>query len=163
MKIGVKMRQEELYQYELPIAQQTSLVANQQRDVKRKREPYNLNDFSFFKPVVSGDNPSSHYGSAALSMVKSGTFPSWALFCFKELSSMADPTYIPGVAGFVSEDAVLLHPTKTESGYQGFLIARESAGNQLRDFDDGKGNIVSLRVPPVHTKVIAEEDVTLYL
>ncbi len=157
------MQQESLYQYELPIAQQTALLANQQRDVKKKVEPYKLEDFSFFKPAISGDKPSSHYGSAALCMVNNGTFPSWALFCFKELLAMADPAYVPGIPGFVSEDALLLHPVKTDLGYQGLLIARESAGDQTRNFSDGKGNIVPLRVPPIHTKVVAEEDVILYL
>lgn len=157
------LEKERLYQNELPVAQQTALIANQQRDTKKKIEPYTLNDFSFFKPVMSGDKPSSHYGSAALAMVKAGVFPSWALFCFKQLADIADPSYTPSLAGFVAEDAILLHPTKTDHGYQGLLIARESAGNQVRNFDDGRGNIVSLRIPPVNTKIIAEEDVILYL
>ena len=157
------MQKEDLYQLELPTAQQTALIANQQRDPKKKVEPYKFTDFSFFKPVNSNERPSSQYGSAALAMIKAGTFPSWALFCFKQLSEMADPSYVPGVAGFVSEDALLLHPTKTEFGYQGLLIARESAGNQKREFMDEKGNKISLSVPPVHTKTIAEEDVILSL
>ena len=148
---------------ELPVAQQTALIANQQRDPKRKVEPFKASDFSFFKPAVSGERPSSHYGSAALAMIKAGTFPSWALFCFKQLSDIADPSYTPGVAGFVSEDALLLHPTKTEHGYKGLLIARESAGNQRRDFLDENGNKISLTIPDVRTKTVAEEDVTLYL
>ena len=112
------MEQEGLHQSEMPVAQQSALIA--------------------------------------------GTFPSWALFCFKQLSDMADPSYVPGVAGFVSEDAVLLHPTKVDGGYKGLLIARESAGNQRRDFVDDKGLTISLTVPPVRTKTIAEEDITLY-
>jgi len=76
---------------------------------------------------------------------------------------MADPSYTPGIAGFVAEDAMLLHPTKTELGYTGLLIARESAGGQQRDFVDDKGNVISLSVPHVATKTIAEEGVTLYL
>ena len=44
---GVKAEKERLYQYELPIAQQTALLANQNRDTKRKPEPYKFSDFSF--------------------------------------------------------------------------------------------------------------------
>ena len=157
------MEKESLYQNELPVAQQTALIANQQRDPKRKVEPFKLADFSFFKPVDSGNNPSSHYGSAALIMIKEGRFPSWALFCFKQLSDMADPSYVPGVAGFVAEDALLLHPVKTEHGYKGLLIARESASNKKRVFLDKKGDKLSLLVPSIHTKMVAEEGVTLYL
>jgi len=69
------MERERLYQNELPIAQQTALIANQQRDSKKKVEPYKHSDFSFFKPVSSGDRPSSHYGSAALAMIKAKNFP----------------------------------------------------------------------------------------
>lgn len=163
VSIGVKMEKESLYQHELPTAQQTALIANQQRDPKKKAEPFKFTDFSFFKPTDSSERPSSQYGSAALVMIKAGTFPSWALFCFKQLSDMADPSYVPGVAGFVSEDAILLHPTKTEFGYKGLLIARESASNQKRDFVDERGNKISLSVPLVHTKTVAEEGVTLYL
>jgi len=157
------MEKEGLYQYELPIAQQTALLANQQRDPKKKAEAYKLSDFSFFKPSDTGEMPSSRYGSAAMAMIKKKRFPSWALFCFKQLADMADPSYEPGIAGFVSEDAILLHPIRTEDGYKGLLIARESAGDQRRDFVDDKGNRFSLSVPPVRTKTVAEEDVTLYL
>lgn len=157
------MEKEKLYQQELPVAQQTALLANQQRDSKKKSEPYKTSDFSFFKPVNSGDMPSSHYGSAAMAMIKAKTFPAWALFCFRQLADIADPSYIPGIAGFVSEDAILLHPMKTDLGYTGLLIARESAGDQRRVFTDDKGNTITLTVPHVSTKTIAEEGVTLYL
>jgi len=156
------MHQTTLYEHELPTAQQTVLLANQQRDPKRKAEAYKIEDFSFFKPKDSSKLPSSKYGSAALAMVKDGSFPSWALFCFKELSSIADPGYVPGISGFVSEDAILLHPVKAETGYKGLLIAKESASNQVRQFSDGRGGSLILNVPFVHTKIIAEEDITLY-
>lgn len=96
-------------------------------------------------------------------MVKEDRFPSWALFCFKQLSEIADTSYVPSVTGFVSKDALLLHPVKEEDGYKGLLIAQESAGNQIRDFVDSKGNKFSLLIPCVKSKVIAEEDVTLHL
>jgi len=161
VKQGVKCEREKLYQNELPIAQQTAMIANQNRDPKKKPEPYKHSDFSFFKHEVDGEKPSSHYGSAALAMVREERFPSWALFCFKQLSEIADSSYVPAVAGFVSEDALLLHPVKTDNGYQGLLIARESAGNQKRDFIDDKGRKISLLVPSIKTKVAAEEDVIL--
>lgn len=97
-----------------------------------------------------------------MTMVKMKTFPSWALFCFKQLSEMADPFYSPEICALVAEDAILLHPEKTENGYLGLLIACESASNEQREFTDDKGNKISLAVPYVHTKVVAEEDITLY-
>lgn len=159
---GSRARQRELYEYELPIAQQSALLANQNRDSKRKAEPYKAEDFSMFKPLEAVNAPSSVYGSAAMTMVKAGTYPSWALFCFKELSAIADADYVPTLPALVSENAILLHPSKTAVGYRGMLIAREAASDQLTSFSFPDGSTVLLTVPPVMTKIIAEEGVTLY-
>ncbi len=159
---GTSARQRHLYEQELPIAQQSAIIANQNRDSKRKKEPFRADDFSFFKPKSLTDLPSAKYGSAAMLMVKEGTFPAWALFCFKELSSIADTGYTPGVAALVSENAILLHPVRNGDGYRGMLIARESAGNQQLEFSHPNGSTVWLTVPPVRTKVVAEEGVILY-
>tara|TARA_B100001173_G_scaffold308276_1_gene318249 strand:- start:489 stop:1064 length:576 start_codon:yes stop_codon:yes gene_type:complete len=162
ISIGSKARQETLYQNELPIAQQSAIIANQNRDKKRKIEPYSAKDFCLYKPAERSDAPSSVYGSAAIAMVENGTFPSWALFCFKELLAIADESYKPFVTALVSPDAILLHPSKIEGGYRGMLIAREAASNQLVEFKHPDGSTVILTMPPVVTKVIAEEGVTLF-
>lgn len=158
---GMTMSQTDMYHRELPIAQLTSVTANQNRDPKKTPQPYTADTFSFFKPKHLENLPAGYYGSAAVAMVKAGTYPAWALFCFKELNSMADPSYTPGLPALVSEDAILLHPVKKEDGYKGMLIAREAAGNKMIEFKGSNGLIVSLYVPEVKTKVVAEEDVTL--
>lgn len=160
---GSSAHQRSLYEQELPVAQQSSIIANQNRDSKKKSEPYKADDFSFFKPRSSTDLPSARYGSAAMLMIKEGSFPAWALFCFKQLSGIADPDYVPGVTALVAKDAILLHPVKADKGYKGMLIARESAGGRHVEFAHPNGETVWLTVPPVRTKVIAEEGVTLFL
>ena len=159
---GSSARQRSLYEQELPIAQQSAILANQNRDPKKKSEPFKADDFSFFRPRSSTDQPSAKYGSAAMLMVKRGTFPSWALFCFKELSGIADPSYTPGVTALLGEDAMLLHPVKDGNSYRGMLIARESAGGRRVEFSHPNGETICLTVPPVKTKVVAEEGVTLH-
>lgn len=161
VKNGVKMHQRDLYEHELPIAQQSAIMANQNRDSKKKTEPYKTEEFCMFKPRDMIDLPSSRYGSAAIALIEAGRYPSWALFCFKELSSIADRDYKPGVLAFVADDAILLHPMKTSEGYTGMLIALESASSKRRVFRDDNGNSFALTVPHVHTKVIAQEGVTL--
>jgi hypothetical protein len=158
---GMTMDQTDMYHRELPIAQLTSVTANQNRDPKKTPQPYTADTFSFFKPKHLENLPAGYYGSAAVTMVKNGTYPAWALFCFKELNSMADPGYVPGLPALVSEDAILLHPIKTENGYKGMLVAREAAGGKMVEFKGSNDVVISLYVPEVKTKVVAEEDVTL--
>ena len=58
----------------------------------------------------------------------------------------------------MSDDAVLIHPVRTETGYRGLLIARESASMAMRQMvDPSTGEVLSLRMPHIHTKIIAEE------
>ena len=93
-----------------------------------------------------------------LALAKKGMLPSWALFCFKEVTAHADSNYIPSSLALIADDAVLIHPVRTETGYKGLLIARESASMAVREMTNLEtGEVVKLRVPPIHTKVIAEE------
>ena len=93
-----------------------------------------------------------------LLLAKKGLLPTWTLFCFKEVVAHADPSYTPGILAFVSDDAVLIHPVRTETGYKGLLIAQESASMSLRQMiNPSTGEVISLRMPHIHTKIIAEE------
>ena len=114
-----------------------------------------------YKPLDEDGTPASHYGSAVLALIEQKKFPSWALFCYRELVATADSDYRPTVPALLSEDAILLHPVKTEGGYKGLLIAKEAASSQTIFFESTTGEIVVLDVPVVGTKVIAEEDVVL--
>lgn len=147
---------------ELPIANLASLHANSNRDPKRKSKPYSFKDFMFYSDNESGELPSGRYGSAAIALVRERKFPDWALFCFPQLKSGADPDSVPSILAFIAEDAILLAPIKTQSGWSGLLIARESASEKTRQFKDDNGNVHKLTLPFVETKVIAREGITLY-
>ena len=150
-----------MFELERPVAQLTSLTANGMRDPK-KTKPYKYEDFSFYMTREAQDLPDGCYGSAMLQLVKMGKMPSWGLFCFSQLSAGADKTYLPDVCALIAEDAILLHPMRTGEGYEGLLIAQESASNQRRIFVDEHGSTIELTVPHIHTKVIATEGVTLF-
>ena len=93
-----------------------------------------------------------------LALAKKGLLPSWTLFCFKEVTANADPEYSPNTLAFISDDAILIHPVRTELGYKGLLIAQESASGLVREMTNPEtGEVFRLRMPPVHTKIIAEE------
>ena len=98
-----------------------------------------------------------------LSLAKKGLLPPWALFCFKEVTANADPEYQPRILALVAEDAILIHPVRHETGYKGLLIALESASSSVRTMRNPEtGETFDLKVPPVHTKVIAEEGARLF-
>ena len=134
------------------------MQANQNRDKKRQAQPYTYLDFSFYKPQDAGETPDGHNGAAYVELVKLKLLPSWALFCYKELASSAVPGYVPGEPALIAKDAILLHPELKPGGYQGLLIAMESAGDQLRKFTSTKGTEVTLRVPYIETKFVAREN-----
>lgn len=160
---GMAERHKHLHDYERPVALQSSMVANQNRDPKKQQQAYTYLDFSFYKPVGDGETPQEYNGSAYMELIRSKRMPHWALFCFKSFSGSAAEGYVPDEAGFVAEDAILVHPERTAGGWKGLLIAQESAGDQYRIFTDSKGNALKLRVPYVDTKVIAREGEVLTL
>ena len=152
------MRLENAEIMERPIALQTSLIANQNRDPKKKREPFKWEDFAMYTSKQNEAQADGRYGAAMMQLIKQKRLPSWALFCYKELAGSADQEYIPTEPGFVAKDAILLHPVKQNGGYTGLLIAMESCSDQTRIFIDSKGNQIALEVPFIETKLVARED-----
>lgn len=158
---GHSLYRERLHDNERPVAMVSAILANQNRDPKRTKKPYSWEDYSFYRPYQGKDVANYVYGSAMMQMAKHGKLPPWALFCFREITSSASSTYIPENCAFVAEDAMLLHPIKVGDGWEGLLIALESASNKDRCFVADDGTEVRLRVPHIHTKAIAEEGVVL--
>lgn len=158
-----ELRRQELHLQELPTAQVSSILANQNRDPRKRRKPFSAADFCYFIPKTNEDLPKGRFGAAAMKMIKDGRFPSWALFCYSELSSSATKGYEPEEPALIAEDAILLHPVKEENRYSGMLIAMESASAQTREFSFYDGSKVLLKLPEIPNKIIAEEDVSLSL
>lgn len=154
---GLSLYHQHLHDRERPIALLASLQANQNRDRKKHKEPYTYLDFSFYKPRNNEDSPEGYYGASYLELLRKGLLPSWALFCYSAMNDAADPSYIPGEPALIAKDAMLLHPKKKGNGYEGLLIALESAGDQVRTFTSTKGVEVVLRVPYVESKAVARE------
>ena len=158
---GAEARQSALHDAERPVALNTTVLASQGRDPKKGKAPV-YTDFCFYKPASDGDRPEYIYGSAYVKLIREKRLPPWALFCYKDLSVSANAEYEPDFCALISEDAVLLHPEKVgRNSYEGLLLAQESASEQSRVFRDDKGNTVTLRVPFVGTKMIAQEGVVL--
>ena len=149
------------HQLEKPTALLASMQANQGRDPKKRKTAYKMDDFFLFQPIEEADSASARYGSAAMKMIEDGIYPSWALFCFQDLTAQADG-HPPHLLALISKDAILLGPLEQGDGsFRGLLIAEESAGGEARNFTSPCGLSVRLRVPHVPTKTIAREGVAL--
>ena len=148
-----------LNDYEKPIAALTCLTANINKDKKTK--PFAPEDFYVYKRPDDINGPAMCYGASYLHLIKTKQLPSWALFCYKEVSSSAGGA-VPPLPAIFSENAVLLAPARTEDGYKGMLIAREKAKG-LQRFTSPCGVDVQLIIEDVPTKVVAIEGVELRL
>ena len=155
----LELRKDELHELELPVALNTAVYANSQRDPKSNKKPVGAMDFALYKRLES-EGPAGYYAACYIAALKDKLLPPWALFCYKEIAPSAT-----GRAGrlsiLVSEDAVLVGPRKVEEGYKGLLIALESASGQTRMFHGPDGEVFNFMLPLIETKVIAKEDVTL--
>lgn len=157
-----KMMMAELHMSEQPVAMITQSLANINRDQKKKPKPYKLEEFFLYQPRELRNIPDSKSGSAALKLIALNLFPSWALFCYKELAAAASVPP-PALLAYICEDAILLAPEKIGSSVSGMLIAMESASNKKLVLTSPCGDSITVRLPNVHTKVIAQEDVVLQL
>lgn len=143
------------------MASLASLTANSNRDPRKQKKPYTLNEFCLYQLEEDKNLPSYVYGSAAISAHKLGMLPNWALFCYKDLTSTASKDYKPSSPVLLAEDALLLHPVRAANGWRGLLIARESASGKIRTFRNVSGEEFDLAVPIIETKYVAIENVIL--
>lgn len=154
-----QMRMDELHELEMPIALNTAVYANSQRDPKSSKKALGPLDFAMYKRLET-EGPAGYYASCYIAALKAGLLPHWALFCYKEIAPSAN-----GPAGrlsvLVAEDAILVGPRRTGEGFKGLLIALESASEERRTFEGPDGEAFDFMLPLIETKVIAREDVTL--
>ena len=161
-KMAQKMEQRRLHLQEKTSALHMSLAANLQRDPKKKKTPYTMSDFFLYQPRSESNKANAKYGSAAMKLIQDGLYPTWALFCFSDLTAHADNDP-PSLVAFMAEDAILLGPLETGPGaFSGLLIAEESCSLQERVFTSPCGRTVKLRLPHIPTKTIAQEGITLH-
>ena len=159
---GKKAKNMELHQAEAPIALLSSLFANANRDSKKKKEPYKMEDFFLFEPRDIRNIPTSVYGSAAMALAEKGLLPSWALFVFKDLKEAADGSP-PSLLAYVCEDVVVLAPVHAGRSLKGMIIAKQSASNRKRRMTSPCGRSIYLQIPLIDGKFFAREDVELDL
>lgn len=159
--IGLRMNQLRLHEQERPLGLMMSIQANLNRDPKKRSKPYTAENFYLYQPQDEKDIPKQRYGAAAMALIEQKQFPAWGLFCFKELAAAASGPP-PAVLGFIGDNAMLLGPEKTPTGYKGMLIATEEASNQIIDVQSPCGLKMKMLVPYISTKIEAKEVIGLH-
>ena len=148
---------------EAPVALLTSLTANLNRDNKKRRTPYTIEDFFLFQPKEAKGGPSQAYGAAAMALVELELFPSWALFVYKALKESSEG-YAPDLLAFICDDAILLAPKENhENSVKSMFIGKESASNARRVMKSPCGLEVYMQLPEVDGKIFAQEDAISYI
>lgn len=158
-----KLRQRELHEYERPISLLVSQNAEINRNRKKRKKPYTMDEFFLYKDKDDLNLPNARYGAAAKKLIELEQFPAWALFVYKDLVARADGAIPPEDLALIAEDAIILAPTYEDFECHGMLIAMESASDKVRRFSTIHGDFVELRMPKLNAKVSAIEDAVIKL
>ena len=117
------------------------------RDRKKQKKPFELQDFYFYPDDEENDTVDAIYGATAKAMTEKKVFPSWALFAYKDIIKNADKSTPPEELYYITGDAVILAPKIIDSSVKGLLIAKQSASNAVATMISGTGKMIRLRMP----------------
>lgn len=159
---GMKSVRRNHHMLEQPIALLTSIFANTNRDSKKKKDPYKIEDFYLFQETEDKNIPSSTFGAAAMELVKKDQFPRWALFAYKDLKAGASGTP-PSVLAYISDHCLILAPVVTGQSVNGMIIAQEAAYGTECIMHSPCGKTIKVSVPAYNSKFYAEENISMPL
>lgn len=162
LESGIKEERRRLHFSEAPVALQTLLLANINRDPKKQKQPYSLDEFFFYQDAEDLDRPAGIYGAAAMQLVNMKRFPSWALFAFKALRDGASGP-APTELAYMCEDFMVLAPKIDEDQIIGMIIGMEAASGELRVLQSLSGKGYMVQIPEINGKYYCEENVPIKL
>lgn len=158
-----ELGQEELHNTERPIAYLAYQNAEMNRDKKKRRRPFEPEEFYYYANKAQQNLPEPRYGAAAMELIERGLFPRWALFVFKDLSARAGDATPPEFLCLQCDDAIILAPSIDNFMINGMLIAADSASDQIRVLHSPCGKEVTARMPRIENKFEASEEVEIRL
>lgn len=153
-----KLRRQELHENERPISLMMSHQAEMNRDKKKRKKPFSLEEFYIYRDLEEEDKIDPIYGAASQELIKNKQFPSWALFVYKELMQQADQASPPEVLCYQHPDAIVLAPVLADGSCRGMLIAKEAASDKLLEMRSPCGKMIKIKMPSIRNKFIAEEN-----
>lgn len=156
-------RQQELHDYERPIAYLAFQNAEINRDTKKRRKAYSPDDFYYYSKQESERLPGAKYGAAALELIRRELYPRWALFVYGSLKVNAENAVQPEILCLQCEDALLLAPQIDGRTITGMLVAQRSSSDQVREMRTESGESFRVKMPYVASRFEAVEDAELLL
>lgn len=142
------------------------MLAHQQaelyRDRKKQKRPYTIEDFYMYMDREARKLPSSRYGAAFRELLRMNMCPSWALFVYKDLISL-EGGKAPEEIALIHDECIILAPDFNDGECRGMLIGLESASNKILEFKSTLGHFITLKVPIIGSKVVADEEACLQM
>jgi hypothetical protein len=136
-------------------------TAELNRDRKKQRKPFNIEDFYLYAERSDESLPSSRYGAAAMKLTQMNQLPTWALFVFHDLKKVSVKANPPELLAFIGDDVIILAPSVSPQGCKGMLIAQSTASRSIRSLVSPCGKEIRIITPVINQKFYAEEDVVL--
>ena len=161
MKCLETLRKNELHEYERPIAMMMLQTAEMNRDSKKRRKPYDIEEFFLYSDKERDSLPDPKYCAAAMALAKQEILPSWALFIYKDLKDNSVGYKPPELLAYIGADVVLLAPEVDRDGCRAMLIAEKSASGTIKDLMSPCGRKIRVGIPSFSGAFYAEEDVLL--
>lgn len=117
-----------LHSMELPIAQNTALHANMNRDPKKQRKPYSALDFCMFVDREQY-KPEALAAAAYMRLIEDNRLPPWALFCIADFKHAEPALRSAEEVAIIHESFILLAPVPIEGGWTGLMLAEGAISN----------------------------------
>jgi len=152
---------EELHNYERPIGYLAFQNAEMNRDVKKRRKPFQPSDFYYYADQDLLNLPEPKYGAAAMELIRLEMFPSWALFTFTELKKRSDDANPPELLCLQCDDAIILAPDIGKESVTGMLIAGRTCSGQRRLMRSPCNRELTIELPLISGVFEATEDIEL--
>jgi len=127
------------------------------RDPKKQRKPYEMADFCLFVDH-NFNRPEERAALAYMALVHKKQLPPWALAFFSDFKHGARTKRPISELVLLGTDAILLAPVDIEDGFEGLLIAEQSASGQVRSMRY-QNMIFEVRIPEFDDYLKAENGI----
>ena len=121
-----------------------------------------MDDFFLYQPQDAQDVPTGVYGAAAMKLIESRNFPTWALTFYADLKKGA-AGLPPKLLAYQHKNAIVLAPTFDGETIKGMLIADYAVSEQIIELQSNHGETIRLQMPKLTMQYSAQEDVILQI